>query len=505
MNLINCFRKFTFNPKEGIDNPAMSSVADSETVMAPAFRLCVLRREESERFGFYLRVEKGCQGHVVRRVAPFGVAERSGVRDGDRLLEVNESFVDDMGHTEVSRRINISGTQLCLLVLDGTAYEQAVAQGHDLKALTRAQRGQEWSPPRLCFISKDSSSCLGLRILPVEGKTHIFGEKGKFSVSPASGGPAEKAGVRKGDRLVWLDGATVSELSHSAISKMVKKCGDHMTVLVIDSKSEQTYASRRMPILPSMAVGHNLLYRPRKQHLIQGPEGYGFLLRLEQTTSKHPVHVLREVDPGSPAELAGIKDGELLLEVNEELIENMEHNDVVDRIRQGGQQVTITTISVQGQDFFTRLGLSPLLFCEDTSTAEPTESVALQDTTDHDSDSQCAPVEESAQPRLCVLDKGPNGYGFHLGCVLTKPGTFISQVAAEGPGEKAGLLKGDVVMEVNGASVEEEYLENVIMMIKEAGGSLSLLVVGSEGYEKMLQRRTPSSAEQTSNDGQLFN
>ena len=47
------------------------------------------------------------------------------------------------------------------------------------------------------------------------------GEKGKFSMSPASGGAAEKAGVRKGDRLIWLDGATVSELSHSAISKMV--------------------------------------------------------------------------------------------------------------------------------------------------------------------------------------------------------------------------------------------------------------------------------------------
>lgn len=48
------------------------------------------------------------------------------------------------------------------------------------------------------------------------------GEKGKFSMCPTSGGTAERAGVRKGDRLIWLDGATVSELSHSAISKMVR-------------------------------------------------------------------------------------------------------------------------------------------------------------------------------------------------------------------------------------------------------------------------------------------
>ena len=68
------------------------------------------------------------------------------------------------------------------------------------------------------------------------------------------------------------------------------------------------------------------------------------------------VHALREVDPHSPAELLGIQEGELLLGVNEELIVNMRHNDVVNRIRQSGQQVTLTTISSQGLDFFTRVG-----------------------------------------------------------------------------------------------------------------------------------------------------
>ena len=37
----------------------------------------------------------------------------------------------------------------------------------------------------------------------------------------AAGGAAEKAGVCKGDRLVWMDGATVSDLTHSALSRMV--------------------------------------------------------------------------------------------------------------------------------------------------------------------------------------------------------------------------------------------------------------------------------------------
>ena len=65
-------------------------------------RVCVLKREEGENFGFHLRVERGRPGHVVRHVESLGMAERAGLRDGDRLLEVNELFVDDLGHGEVS-------------------------------------------------------------------------------------------------------------------------------------------------------------------------------------------------------------------------------------------------------------------------------------------------------------------------------------------------------------------------------------------------------------------
>lgn len=76
----------------------------------------------------------------------------------------------------------------------------------------------------------------------------------------------------------------------------MKKCSDHMTVLVIDSDSEKSYARRKMPILPAMADAENMPYQPRRLHLVLGPEGYGFLLREEKAgagrTGESQTHTL---------------------------------------------------------------------------------------------------------------------------------------------------------------------------------------------------------------------
>lgn len=77
----------------------VSACSDSEPAVDP--RLCILKREEGETYGFHLRVEKGHQGHIIRNVVSGGVGERCGLRDGDRLLEVNNCYVDDLPHPEV--------------------------------------------------------------------------------------------------------------------------------------------------------------------------------------------------------------------------------------------------------------------------------------------------------------------------------------------------------------------------------------------------------------------
>uniref|UniRef100_A0A8C7W1K4 NHERF family PDZ scaffold protein 4b n=1 Tax=Oncorhynchus mykiss TaxID=8022 RepID=A0A8C7W1K4_ONCMY len=362
-----------FNPKEGIDNPAMVISDDAEPCLRPTLRLCILKREEGESFSFHLRVEKGCLGRVIRHVTPCGVVERGGLRDGDRLLQV-------------AMRMKLSGRQLCLLVLD-------IASG------------------------------FGVNFLLVEG------EKGRISVSLVSGGPAERAGVCRGDRLLWIDGNTVSELTNSVLSKMVKKCRDHMTILVIDSESEQSYVRWRMPILPTLAGSHhNLPHSPRKLQLVPGPKDCNHQCLCVKCFPSL-AHVMREVDQGSTAEMAAIKN--------------------------------YYSLNVDKLDWrFQR------------------------------KNQWCCPLCLV----LCVLQKGPLGFGINLGCVQDTPGIFVSQVALWGSGSRAGLLVGNVVMEVNGQNMEENCLENVMVLVQEGGHSLSLLVVEKSGYNKLGQSQSPFTA-----------
>lgn len=164
----------------------------SDSVWDPSPRLCVLKREEEESYGFHLRVEKGCHGHIIRNVVLGGVAARSSLQDGDRLLEVNNCYVVDAPHPEVTsisviitrkevcvslflkkvaKKIALSGQQLCLLVLDGKEYEQAVSRGQDFCDLVRAHKGEGLKPPRLCHIAKNHVSGLGISFTPVEGNS----------------------------------------------------------------------------------------------------------------------------------------------------------------------------------------------------------------------------------------------------------------------------------------------------------------------------------------------
>ncbi|XP_072229831.1 Na(+)/H(+) exchange regulatory cofactor NHE-RF1a [Leuresthes tenuis] len=87
------------------------------------------------------------------------------------------------------------------------------------------------------------------------------------------------------------------------------------------------------------------------------------------------------------------------------------------------------------------------------------------------------------RPRLCVLEKGPSGYGFHLHGEKGKIGQFIRLVEADTPASSAGLLAEDRLVFVNGESVEGESHQQVVARIRATIGALELIVVDPETSE----------------------
>lgn len=85
--------------------------------------------------------------------------------------------------------------------------------------------------------------------------------------------------------------------------------------------------------------------KPRLCHLVKWPDnifqGYGFNLHAEKGKAGQ---YIGKVDEGSPSEAAGMKDGDRIVEVNGVNIGNENHQQVVTRIKAGGDEVKLLVV-----------------------------------------------------------------------------------------------------------------------------------------------------------------
>ncbi|XP_065718823.1 Na(+)/H(+) exchange regulatory cofactor NHE-RF3 [Patagioenas fasciata] len=455
-------------------------------------RECKVTKKPKKSYGFYLRIEKDTAGHLIRNVEKNSPAEKAGLKDGDRVLRVNGVFVDKEEHAQVVEIVKNSGNSVVLLVLDGASYQKAEEEGVNLEEVgqkvSTGQQEQQSPPtmangaitavpqPRLCYLVKEEKG-YGFSLKTTEG------QKGLFIVELSSQGAAAKAGVQNNDRLIEINGKNVENDTHEEVVEKVKKSENHVMFLLSNEETDRYYTSQKMVLSKESANLRLLPLKPRLIEIQKGENGYGFYLQMKKNSGDHTI---KDVDSGSPAAKAGLKDNDILVAVNGEQVDGLDHESVVGKIERSEAKTTLLVVDKETDSMYKLAQISPYSYyykAQDPTPANTQERVELhtEQQVDH-------------KPRICKMVKGPSGFGFSLNMIKNKPGLFISEVQKHGPADTAGVENDDYLVEVNGVRVIDESYDKVVARIHESGDRLMLLVCSKDAYKHFQGQNIPITA-----------
>uniref|UniRef100_A0A8D0DU02 Na(+)/H(+) exchange regulatory cofactor NHE-RF n=1 Tax=Salvator merianae TaxID=96440 RepID=A0A8D0DU02_SALMN len=270
------------------------------------------------------------------------------------------------------------------------------------------------------------------------------------------------------------------------------------------SSSPSPSPSSPLPLLSG--AGAEPERRPRLCRMLKGATGYGFHLHGEKGKSGQ---FIRKVEPGSPAEAAGLRAGDRVVQVNGVNVEKETHHQVVQRIKAIETETCLLVVDKETDESLRSLQLTCTEEMVHTGMVGSTEASADKSPSGgngdiwkpqvelsnrnlkrhkHSSSSESGKKDLNGQakdlcPRLCHLKKGPNGYGFNLHSEKSRPGQFIRSVDPDSPASKAGLRPQDKLIEVNGINVEGMKHSEVVSHIKSKEHEAKLLVVDPETDE----------------------
>uniref|UniRef100_A0A8C5IM69 PDZ domain containing 1 n=1 Tax=Junco hyemalis TaxID=40217 RepID=A0A8C5IM69_JUNHY len=222
--------------------------------------------------------------------------------------------------------------------------------------------------------------------------------------------------------------------------------------------------------------------QPRECTVSKQPQQkFGFFLRVEQDTAGH---LIRNVERGSPAHRAGLRDGDRVLRVNGR-VDGLDHESVVGKIKQSEERTSLLVVDKETDSMYKLVRKhKPLLgIAQDSTLAKMEERVELH-----------TEQKVNHKPRICKMVKGPNGFGFNP--ALHSP----LQVQSQGAAGRAGVENNDFLVEVNGVNVTKESYDKVVARIQSTGDRLTLLVCSKDAYRYFQGQNIPITASMAESD-----
>ncbi|XP_054616776.1 Na(+)/H(+) exchange regulatory cofactor NHE-RF2 [Dunckerocampus dactyliophorus] len=301
-------------------------------------RLCVMTKGE-KGYGFHLHGEKGKTGQYIRKVEPDSPAEEAGLRAGDRVVAVNGVNVERETHHQVVQRIKAVDNVTRLLVVDQDTHEclrNLRLTPTEEMAVPGAEPPPRFTPPPPHPTPSPSSS---------------------VPSSPSKKKQENGSAVLQ-SMLQRSQSCQVQKPTRRLPSSAVKKGSSYRSEQQITIQTQQEVPP--LTDVPTQARsrlhGDPTEFAPRVCHLVRAETGYGFNLHSHRS---RPGQYIRSLDAGSPADQAGLRPQDRIIEVNGVNIESMRHGEVVAFIKKGGDETWLLVVDPDTDEYFKMKGIIP--------------------------------------------------------------------------------------------------------------------------------------------------
>ncbi|CAF0868518.1 unnamed protein product [Didymodactylos carnosus] len=423
-------------------------------------RLCTINRlNESDSFGIELIYHKHEHYHSLMLVGHQSLAQRAGIKNHDRLIEINGQNVEQFEHGHVTEKIlqirkpdplNNRLQPLELLVCDEPTYRYYKQNNLTIHRYLRTVR-------RITSQSQPPSLSGRASFIESTRETRLASVRSNDSDTSSSTRPS----------IVQQQPSTIEAIVRPPPLSIIDNYPTH---------PPQEHFSARSPIVnhppstieaiirpPPLSIIDNYPTHPSQQHSSLQPrtleirkdsrlgDGFGFTFQTcrSETPYRPFNHIITSVDKAAPRS-KDLNINDYILSINNDDVETLTHEQLQDKLKQmpNNKDVAFLVAEKDAHRIHTQQLLNSL--------------AQKQSNTQQISDNNV---------RTYQLQKSPNGYGFRVTYQSNDLNSFtppqINYVAPNSPASAQGLRTGDYILRVNNRGVEhsnqkefKELMEN---------------------------------------------
>ena len=416
----------------------------------PKPKLYRILKQSKATFGFRFDYEEDRRGHLIRAIDENSNCQFCGLTIGSRIIEIGGLIAQNVSVGEIKFKMDKCGNDLKILVVEEAAdmlyreYKVAV----NLRNVAGVTADDADYQPKLCRIKKSGNFGLGFHLLYLEDR------KGVLVQEVAPRGAAEKAGLKIGDRIVEVGGHNIEIYKPSEVIKRIRELGDIVNLVVVDPKTDGYFRKKAVTVTASLADDYfdgrpgikgqrkvkreQQQSRPRYCRLTKTVhEDYGLYVVIDNARIGQ---VIRWVDPGGPADRAGLRIGDRIIEINGLNVEYETHKRLLATIKAGRNLAHFIVVDEDYDKTYVR-----------------------------------------NKPRLIRVPRvgatGFDGLGFKIRYDEHKDGHYIDQVYDNGPANEAKLRVGDRIIQLNGHTTEGIEFEDVYDQLSTFSSSQCIMLV----------------------------